>query len=179
MVTLSKTYSQLLEKWPAFVRHFSGRRNVNAVAKITSPIDTWEFGSGILWGEERDLLYAASDVRLSKIYSFTPFNAEWVKFTPFYQSRVKYLSHDDIWEKIGYPSHAEIELNRWILLERFLLQCSVFKCSTISIDEDAWRYETRGDSSWGVSPNHGIFYRHEYLFSSSEKTKTFSVWSFA
>jgi len=45
-------YSQSAEKRLSFVRQFIGRTfYVNAVAKIMGPIDTWEFGSGILWGE--------------------------------------------------------------------------------------------------------------------------------
>jgi len=75
---MSKIYSQLAEKWHAFVQHFSGRTfYVNAVAKIMGSIDTWEFGPGIIWVEGAGFtMYTASDVRLwrrtSTIYSTLP-----------------------------------------------------------------------------------------------------------
>jgi len=41
LVTMSKIYSQLAEKWHAFVLHFTGRTfYVSAVAKIMDPINT-------------------------------------------------------------------------------------------------------------------------------------------
>jgi len=49
---MNKIYSQIAEKCHAFVRHFfGGTFYINAVAKIIGPIETWQFGSGILWGE--------------------------------------------------------------------------------------------------------------------------------
>lgn len=56
---MSKIYSPAAEKGQAFVRHFYGRTfNVNAVAKIMAPMDTWawEVGSGILWEEGAGLI---------------------------------------------------------------------------------------------------------------------------
>jgi len=51
LITMSRIYSQLAEKWHAIVRHFSARTYyISAVAKIIGPIDTWEFGLGMLWG---------------------------------------------------------------------------------------------------------------------------------
>ena len=67
---MSKSYSQSAEKWPAFVRHFSGRTfYVNAVVKIMGP--QWTFESLV------QEYFGVRDSRIKRIHPPTSvYNAE-------------------------------------------------------------------------------------------------------